>query len=355
MRPALPKEEVVKAIEHRKPCRVPMMIHQWNWANAFEERAPQVQEIQQQYPQDACFISPRMPAYWDNVDNPDHIPGYSWMNTREPEKPTEARGHDSSVAIADWSQLDAIIEQWPDPAIPQLYAGQKENLAQNANWRYTGINWAYCFYERLWSLRGMENILCDFYENPQHVHKLMDALCDFYCAIIQRAADELKVDSVYTTDDIGMQTGPMFSPAIFREFFKHRYERMIKTAHGNGMHFWLHTCGDVRLFLDDFIEIGLDVIHPIQKYTMDEREVAKRFGGNLCFWTGMDVQQILPRGTPEDVRREVRSMIDIYDRADGGCMMTAGNGITPDVPIDNLYAFYDETYNYGLKHRQQFG
>jgi uroporphyrinogen-III decarboxylase len=200
----------------------------------------------------------------------------------------------------------------------------------------------------------MENILCDFYLNPEPVHRLLDALTDFYCVIIARAGRELGADGIFTSDDIGMQTGPMFSPEIFREFFKPRYARLFKAAHEVGMHFWLHTCGDVRAFMDDFIEIGLDVIHPIQKYTMDEREVARRFGDQLCFWTGMDVQQILPRGTPEDVRREVRFMIDTYDRPDGGGMITAGNGVTPDVPLENLFAFYDETYNYGLKHRQQF-
>jgi len=68
----------------------------------------------------------------------------------------------------------------------------------------------------------------------------------------------------------------------------------------------------------------------------------------------MDVQQILPWGTPEEVRQEVRFMIDTYDRADGGCMITAGNGITPDNPVENLRAFFDETYTYGLAHRNQF-
>jgi uroporphyrinogen-III decarboxylase len=227
----------------------------------------------------------------------------------------------------------------------------KETLDKDAKGRYTGIHWAYCLYERMWSLRGMENILCDFYENPEHVHRFMDALTDFHCAMIRKGAKELEVDSVWTTDDIGMQTGPMFSPAVFKEFFKPRYARMVKTAHDCGLHFWLHTCGDVRLFMDDLIEVGMDVIHPIQKYTMDEREIAERFGGKICVWTGMDVQQILPRGSTDDVRREVRFMIDTFDRPDGGCMVTAGNGITPDVPVENLLAFYDETYNYGMAHR----
>jgi len=353
MRNPLPKDEVVKAIEHRGPCRVPMMIHMWNSPGTFEEREPQVREIQAEYPQDFFLVSPRMPAHWDAPDADDYIPGYSWMN-QPPPQTTAVRAHDANVAIRDWSQLDDILAAWPDPTIPQMYEGLHDQIERDAAGRYTGVVWWFCFYERLWSLRGMENIMCDFYENPDHLARLMDALCDFYCTVIERAGAELGVDCVFTSDDIGMQTGPMFSPAIFREFFKPRYERLIRAAHDNGMHFWLHTCGDVTLFLGDFVEIGLDVIHPIQKYAMDERRTAQRFGGKICFWAGMDVQQILPRGTPDDVRREVRFMIDTYDRPDGGCMITAGNAVTPDVPIENLRAFYDETYNYGTEHRRKF-
>ncbi|MHC4981963.1 MAG: uroporphyrinogen decarboxylase family protein [Planctomycetota bacterium] len=352
-REALPREEVVKAIENGTPARVPMMIHQWNPPDAFGERAEQVREVQMQYPQDFYMVVPRMPAKWDELAGDDHIAGYSWMNTpAPPAQPTKA--HDANVAIDDFSQLDEILDAWPDPNIPQMYEQAAAQLSENAAGRYTGIHWWFCLFERLWSLRGMQNILCDFYLNPAAVHRLMDALTDFYCTVIRRGA-RLGVDCAYTTDDIGMQTGPMFGLDVFREFFKPRYARMIAAAHDCGMHFWLHTCGDVRLFIEDFIEIGLDVIHPIQKYTMDEREVAERFGGRLCFWAGLDVQQILPRGTPEDVRAEVKFLIDTYDRPAGGCMITAGNGITPDVPVENLRAFYDQTYSYGLAHRRKFG
>ena len=351
MREPLPAEEVRKAIEHRHPSRVPMMIHQWTYAGAFGDRADQVQAILDEYPNDMYATGPRMPDFWDNPDSA--IPGYAWLNRPQPAD-YDDHAHDASTAIGDIGMLDEILDAWPDPNIPQMYDGCAEALAANANGRYTACGWAFCFYERMWSLRGMENILCDFYEHPQAMHKLMDALCDFHETVIRRAGTELNVDAINTTDDIGMQTGPMFSPAIFKEFFKPRYKRLIDAAHDNNMHFWLHTCGDVRPFLEDFIEIGLDVIHPIQKYTMDEREVAEQFGGRIAFWAGMDVQQILPWGTPEDVRKEVRFMIDTYDSPQGGCMITAGNGITPDNPIENLRAFYDETYRYGLAHRRQF-
>ncbi|MDR0668499.1 MAG: hypothetical protein LBF95_00315 [Treponema sp.] len=133
---------------------------------------------------------------------------------------------------------------------------------------------------------------------------------------------------MFTTDDIGTQTGPFFSLDIFREFFKPYYKELIDHAHDLGMHFWLHTRGNVKAFIPDLIEIGLDVLHPIQKYTMDEREIAREFGGQICFWAGMDVQRIIPYGTPEDVRREVRFLFDTYYRKEGRLILAGGNGFT---------------------------
>lgn len=349
---ALPREEVAKAIECRNPARVPMMIHQWTYPAAYGEREREVREILSRYPNDMFTIIPRMPAKWDERST-EQPTKYSWLNMPPPAK-GDVVAHDANIGIRDWDQLDDILAQWPDVNVPWMYTGAADNKRANAAGRYTALHFWYCLYERLWDLRGMENILCDFYENPDKIHRLMDALTDFYCGVIQRGAKEVGADAIYTTDDIGMQTGPMFSPDIFREFFKPRYAKLAKTAHACGLHFWLHTCGDVRLFLDDLIEVGVDVIHPIQKYTMPEKEIASTYGGRICFWAGMDVQHTLPRGTPEDVRREVRFLIDTYDRPDGGCMITCGNGVTPDIPPGNLEAFLDETYRYGTEHRRRF-
>lgn len=350
-RPALPADEVIKAIEHRTPSRVPMMLHFWTNPDSFGDRAQAVRELQAQYPMDVYTIGLPMPAAWDDPsDYSYHAPGYSWMPGRKPVI-QDAQGIDAEAGITDWAQLDAVLAEWPNPSLPGLFDGMQQQIKQEANGRYVLLNWWYCLYERAWSLRGMENLLTDFYEYPDEVHRLLDALTEFYCSMIRRASSELTAHGVFTSDDIGMQTGTMFSPAIFKEFFKPRYARIFQTAHECGLHFWLHTCGNVQAFLPGLIDIGLDVIHPIQKYTMDEREIARDFGGQICFWTGMDVQQILPNGTQDDVRQEVRFMIDTYDRTDGGCMITAGNGVTADVPLENLEAFYDEAYRYGLAHR----
>ena len=349
----LPAAEVAKAVTHRGPSRVPMMLHFWTDASRFGERAAEAQAILDRYPSDACSVWPAMPTNCVDPASAAFIPGYTW--TQAPASPPDqVKAHDANIAITDWSTLDDLLARLPDPNHPAALASLKDKLQTDSGGRYTMLAWWYCLYERIWSLRGMENVLMDFYLNPESVHRLLDALTDFYCALIRRAGRELGLNAIMTSDDIGMQTGPMFSRDIFLQFFKARYARIIKTAHDSNMHFWLHTCGNVKAFLDDFVEIGLDVIHPIQKYTMDERETANKYGGKLCFWAGMDVQQILPRGTPEDVRREVRFMIDTYDRPDGGCIITAGNAITPDVPLENLEALYDETYRYGLEHRQRF-
>ena len=99
-----------------------------------------------------------------------------------------------------------------------------------------------------------------------------------------------------------MQTGPFFRQTIFDEFFAPYYRELVEHAHARGMHFWLHACGNIEPFIPKLIDLGLDVLHPIQKYTMDEREIARRYGGRICIWSGFDVQQIIPFGTPEEVR-----------------------------------------------------
>ena len=123
--------------------------------------------------------------------------------------------------------------------------------------------------------------------------------------------------------------------------------RDIDKAHELGMHFWLHTCGNVEVLLPKFIELGIDVIHPIQKYAMDEKNAAEKYGDKIAIWAGFDVQRTIPYGTPEDVRKEVRFMVDTYLRKDGRFMFTLGNNATGDTPIESLKALLDEIFTYG--------
>jgi hypothetical protein len=337
----LNREEVKKAIEGKGAARrIPLGIHQWISAKTFGRREALYQEVLDQYPSDITTLYLNIPQVFEA---PEDEPSYRWMNFDNPFPPGTAL--DAVSALDDWARLDSVLADFPRADYPGLIT---KNPPPDKGVYRVGL-WWYWLFERLWSLRGMENALCDFYENGDQVHRLFRALTDFYKTAVRRGRNELGLDAIWTSDDIGMQTGPFFSPEIFREFFKPYYKELIGYTHSLGMHFWLHACGNIKPFIPDLIEIGLDVLHPIQKYTMDEREIAARFGGSLCIWAGMDVQQTIPYGSPEDVRREVRFLFDTYHRPEGRLMLTAGNGMTADTPLESLRAFLDEGLHYGIK------
>jgi len=341
----LKREEVISVIEGRTIApRVPVYIHMWVHPGEFGDRQPAVLDILARYPADLQMIAVNMPPMF-RKQNPSH-PDYSWLPWEQGPVQGQQVGLDAQAGLPTWDRLDEVVQQFPKADFGGLwdYAGEKPDG------RYRMAHWWFCLFERHWSLRGMMNALMDYYTNPDEVHRLFRTLTDFYCAVIERAATEQECDGVLTSDDLGTQTGEFFSPAIFREFYKPYYREIIAAAHKHRMHLWMHACGNVRQFIPEWIDIGLDVLHPIQKHTMDEKDIAARYGDKLTIFTGLDVQQVIPWGTPEEVRREVRFLIDTYWRpGEGRCMVTAGNGINGDCAVASLEAFYDESFRYGTE------
>lgn len=338
---ALTKEELSSVIDGRATAsRVPVLLDLWVHPWTFGDREQAVRKIMNDYCMDAQIVPIRMPGVYKA---PEDDPEYRWVNFDKPNKDKVA-GIDEQAVIEDWSALDSILEDFPDPNYKGMYP---ENPTPDG--RYRLAVWFFCLFERHWELRGMTNALMDFYTDPDKVHKLYSALTDFYMGLMERAKNEMQVDGILTSDDIGTQTGPFFSPEIFNEFFKPYYKKLIDKAHSLGMHFWLHSCGNIEKFIPEFIEIGLDVIHPIQKYAMNEKDIAKRYSKDICVWAGFDVQRIIPWGTPDEVRQEVRYLMDTYYRPEGKFMITAGNGVNGDCPLDSMKALYDESFCYGIE------
>ena len=337
----LTREAIVRVIEGRGCARrIPVLLHQWTYPRAFADPADRaaVEALLAAYPQDAQFIR------WRNVemyDAPDDDPQYRWMATDKPEAPA-AEAIDARAPLADWDMLDEMLAAFPSADYPGLFPSIPAD-----DGRYRIAHWWFTLFERHWSLRGMTNALTDYYTHPDEVHRLFRALTGFYLRIIERARDECGADAIYVTDDLGTQTGPFFSPAVFDTFFAPYYAEMIDAAHRRGMHFWLHCCGDIEELLPRLIDLGLDVLHPIQKFAMDETHIARRFGGQIAFWAGFDVQHTIPFGTVEEVRQEVRHLFDTYHRPEGRLLFTLGNGITGDTPIPSLEALFEEAFAYG--------
>lgn len=334
-------EEVRSVIEGRSVSyRIPVMLKFWTHIQRFGENIERAVKLLENYPEDIQNIPILMPGVFEG---PQGDPDYRWIPYDDPYKDKKV-GLDEKIAIDGWTKLDDILAKLPDP--------RKRNIFINppaSDGRYRLGSFGFCFFERHWLLRGMTNALMDYYTDPDSVHMLFRALTDFYKTVMELAKREQRLDGVFTTDDIGMQTGPFFSNDTFDEFFAPYYKELIEKAHSLDMHFWLHTCGNIQNFLPKFIDMKLDVIHPIQKYTMDEKAISDKYGKDICIWAGFDVQRIIPWGTPDEVRKEVRFMMDTYARPEGRLMFTAGNGVNGDCPIESLEALFDEAYGYGTK------
>lgn len=338
----LKREQVINVIEGRGEAkRVPLLYDIWIYDNVFENNPRKREAWISRYPCDVDEVFLQMPGM---TKGPEEDTDFFWS---APGKTcTGGRGLDDQCLIEDWEDAEDFYRTFPDPMSPALITGKKDK-----DGRYLLGRWWYCFFERLWSLRGMENALTDFYLYPQEVHRLFARLTEFYMKSMERAVKELKVDGFFVSDDIGTQTAPFFSLDVFREFFKPYYKKLIHKAHELGTHFWLHSCGNIELFLPEFIEIGLDVLHPIQKNTMKEQEIAEKYGDQICILAGLDVQYLMAFGSPEEVREEIGFLMDTYQRPEGRFMMTMGNGSTPDWKLENLEAMYEASLQENTKGR----
>ena len=336
----LSRQEVIAAIERQNPPRIPMMLGKW-WGEGLEEQyGARLREFDR-YPEDTVGLWLEPLIHYEQL-------GLSW------EVPTEG-AYDTRPILDDWAKLDELVEKFPDPQtdsrFEELVAQAQQARAED---RYIVAGWWRFFFERPWEIRGMSNLLVDYYIAPDNIHCLHRALCDLYLGYLNRIIEEIKPDGFWTSDDLGHQTQLFMRPTIFREFLKPYYHEIGQVLQKHKLHWWLHSCGNNTDVLGDLIEVGLNVFHPVQKGTMDEVVVAKEFGDRLTFLAGFDVQHILQEATPEEVRAEVRHLIHTFDKPDGGLCLAAGNGIVAGTPIENIEAFLDEAVTYGQAHRRKF-
>ncbi len=235
----------------------------------------------------------------------------------------------------------------PDFTREDRYDGARQVLAQyGKEWAIMGAVPATLF-ELSWYLRGMEQVLEDLVSNKDFMHAYLDRLLTWIDTAGTRLV-ELGVDLIWTGDDFGMQDRMIISPQTFREFFKPRYAKLyqrwksinpkLKIAH--------HSDGNIYPIIGDFVEIGMDILNPIQPKSMDPARLKKDFGEHLTLWGGVDVQQVLPFGSVDDVKNEVK--LRLRSMGDGGGMiLSPSHAIQPEVPLENILAFYQTAKDSG--------
>jgi uroporphyrinogen decarboxylase len=202
-------------------------------------------------------------------------------------------------------------------------------------------------FEQAWYLRGLEAMMTDFYERPDMAGALLDRVTDLGCCVDRRFAGA-GVDLVRTGDDIGMQTGMLMSPAMWRRWLKPRLARLIgevKDANPDVLVLY-DSDGDFKPVIPDLIEIGVDVLAPIQPECNDVEFLKREYGKDLAFWGSLGVQHTLPFGTPDDVRREVQQRMQTIGR-DGGLVIAPSHVIPPETPWENVVMLFEAIEEHG--------
>lgn len=225
----------------------------------------------------------------------------------------------------------------PDPLDPRFYRNWDAQVA-GAGDRFRVFSASFSLWERAWSLRGIENLMLDFYDHPDFVHSLLDILADFNIAQVQ-AALPYGIDAVYFGDDWGQQKGLQMGRPLWDQFIRPRVARMYRAVRDAGVFVMNHSCGDVDELFDDLIELGLNCTNPFQPEVMDVDEILPRYRGRLSFLGGLSTQRTLPFGTPDDVRAATRHLLQLG--RDGGYILAPAHAVPADVPLENLLALIE--------------
>jgi len=155
-------------------------------------------------------------------------------------------------------------------------------------------------------------------------------------------------------DDIAGQEGPLYSPDFYRSVVKPRQKKLIQHIHSlTKAKIWYHTCGSCIEYIPDLIDIGVDIINPVQisAFDMDPAKLKKQFGDRIVFWGGgIDAQHVLPFATPDLVKKEVQKSLEVF-KPGGGYVFNNVHNIQSGVPAENIIAMYEAAYEFGFYHQ----
>lgn len=248
--------------------------------------------------------------------------------------------------LAEPAPADLEGFTWPDPADPGRYRGladRARTLRETTNYAVV-LNLGVGPVHQCQFLRGYAEWLEDLVARPRFAEALIERVTDVWLAITERALAEAGawVDLVWYGDDVGTQRACLVRPELYRRVIKPQHRRMAALVQRHGKKIIYHSCGSVYPLIPDFIEIGIDALNPVQVSAarMDTAVLKREFGGDLTFWGGIDTQQVLPWGSPDDVRAEVRRRIGDL-AAGGGYVLCAVHNLQPEVPPENIAAMYE--------------
>jgi len=233
-------------------------------------------------------------------------------------------GYIARASLADYSLLGKY--PFPDPDDPRRYENIESTLQRHTD-KYIQSCW-FTLFEQAWQIRGgMGNLFIDMYDNPHQLTELLTIISQFAVRVITNLHDFAgRIHGIWIGDDWGTQSSTFVSIGQFRRFFKPHYKKIIDAAHRGGMHVWLHSDGKINGFIEEFIDIGLDVINLEQPLLVGIDDISARYQGRIAFCPIIDIQKTLITGSQAEIEAQAKELIQKWGTPQGGII---GYGYEP--------------------------
>ena len=266
-------------------------------------------------------------------------------------------GDDFYYDICENPLVNASLEDlknypWPDPFDEVRYKGLKEKakeLAEKDRFVLGNILESAIF-EIAWAMRGFAKFLMDLIINKEFAHALLEKITFIQKTIYEKFLEEVgeHIDMVFIADELATQDSLLFSPALYREMIKPYQAEYFKVKNKNNLKLLYHSCGNISALLNDFIEMGVDAINPVQVSAkgMDPERLKEEFGEKICFWGGVDTQTILNSTDKNVVKDAVENLVKILAPG-GGFILTSVHNIQNDVPVENIKTMTETALSVG--------
>ena len=238
---------------------------------------------------------------------------------------------------------DVLAYEFPGERQREDLLARMEPAAAKHPGHFVGCDVSPCVFEMYWRLRGMEDAMLDMGGDPALADEMFRRCADFAIDLGVKACARYPLDWFWTGDDVGGQGGMMMSPRTWRSLIKPHLQRVFAVGKAHGLPVAYHCCGALRPIIGDLIEIGMDVLNPVQCNCpgMDPLELKREFGSAIAFMGGVDTQGLLPNGTPQEVRRATERLLEGMTSDGGGYILAASHTISPETPDANIFAMYE--------------
>ena len=244
--------------------------------------------------------------------------------------------------LSDATEEEILSYEYPYEHLDGLLANMDPVMAE-ADTMFVGCDVSPCVFEMVCRLRGMEQGLLDLAGSPRLSDRMLDQACSFSVRVSEAACRRFALDWLWTGDDVGGQQCMVMSPACWRARIGPGLARVFAVGKAHGLWVAYHSCGAIRPIIPDLIDMGLDVLNPVQCNCpgLDPLELKREFGGDLAFMGGVDTQDLLPNGTAQEVYSQTRRLVEEMACDGGGYILAASHTVPPETSLESIFAMYD--------------